>query len=150
MYFVIELFSFQVSMQIFFRLALEVDAFSSRGENRVGRRTLKADRTIKEKALETSEGRFLEPIQCTLSQNSSVCKCLGKFSFVWPLKLKDLQSIFSWRDLKGKGEYLCFLKNFKGKKLALLGFKNFKDLNKKYSIGTKETFLMLTFPNLFS
>ena len=66
------------------------------------------------------------------------------------LKLKDFQSIFNWRGLKGKGEDLCFLKNFKGKKLALLGFKDVKDLNEKYSMGTEETFLMLTFPNLLS
>ena len=74
-------------MQIFFGLDVKVGQFSSRGEIRVRRRTLKANWTFKEKALRTSKGSFQEPIQGTMISRSSVTKCLCKSSFVWHLKL---------------------------------------------------------------
>ena len=57
-YFDIQAFSYKVSKQIFFRLALEVDPFPSRVKIRGRLRTLEANRTIKEKALESSKGIF--------------------------------------------------------------------------------------------
>ena len=86
-YYDLQVFSYEVSKQIFFGLDLEVGPFSSRGKIRVRLRRLKANQTFKETTLESTKGSFQEPTQGTMTSRPSVTKCLCKSSLDLTLKL---------------------------------------------------------------